>query len=311
MAFNMKPGRAPFLQTGNGLPSAFLQTKNSISGFSSKEDAENAARKELEIAKQKSLQEKALGGTDDVRKFNVAKDYTIEAQEKVTKFVKPGTEAYNKWAAAVKKNPSIENKFKSSKGTVNVSDELVGTDKPQITTETKLTTSAPQNPVSGNPSRTIYSTEGTRGYTGTDQTGTRGLVTLNKARAEREIQFAEKMNADANKKYAQATEGSEAARGLTGKALERRNAKAEEMRLRLQRVIPTIKTTEADKKDAVNAANAMNTANWESNIARNRAEGIDRVVFQKKSENKKASMKKSPAKQMKAKKKAPAKMKKY
>lgn len=137
MAFNMKPGRPPFQQTGHGLPSAFLQkAKNAISGFSTKEEAENAANEELKIKKENSLKEKALGGADDVRNFNVTKDYTIAAKEKVTEFVKPGTEAYNKWAKAVKNNPRIEDKFKSSKGTVNVSDKLIGQDKPPVTAPT-------------------------------------------------------------------------------------------------------------------------------------------------------------------------------
>lgn len=141
MAFNMKPGKIPNQRTGHGLPSAFLQkAKNVISGFSTKEEAENAARKELEINKENSLKEKPLGGIDDVRKFNVTKDYTIAAERKVTDFVKPGTVAYKEWAAAVKKNPSIEDKFKSSKGTVNVSDELVGQNKPSVTVPTPKST---------------------------------------------------------------------------------------------------------------------------------------------------------------------------
>ena len=136
MAFNMNPGRSPFLKTGHGLPSAFLQQKNPISGFSTKEDAEIAANEELKIQKENSLKENPLGGSDDVRNFNVAKDYTIAAKEKVTKFVKPGTEAYKKWEAAVKNNPSVEDKFKSSKGTVSVSDKLAGQNKPSVTTPT-------------------------------------------------------------------------------------------------------------------------------------------------------------------------------
>ena len=310
MAFNMKPGRLPFQKTGNGLPSALLQVgpkQNPVSGNDLKEKALAEAKAKQLLAGENK------GGSKDVRTFEGTASAKIPGKP-VEKIASTPAEIA-KWKAAKSKaeqeGKPFGEQYKPKTITEKASVTDTGMDKPQITTKPELTTSPPKNPVSGTPSRTIYSTEGTRGYTGTDQTGTRGLVTLNKARAEREVQFAEKMNSIANKKYAQATEGSEAARGLTGKALEKRNVKAEEMRQRLQRTMPTIKTTEADAKDAVNAANAMNKANWESNIAKNKAEGIDRVVFQKKSENKKASMKKSPAKQMKAKKKAPAKMKKY
>ena len=310
MAFNMKPGRLPFQKTGNGLPSALLQVgpkQNPVSGNDLKEKALAEAKAKQLLAGENK------GGSKDVRTFEGTASAKIPGKP-VEKIASTPAEIA-KWKAAKSKaeqeGKPFGEQYKPKTITEKASVTDTGMDKPQLTTKPELTTSPPKNPVSGTPSRTIYSTEGTRGYTGTDQTGTRGLVTLNKARAEREVQFAEKMNSIANKKYAQATEGSEAARGLTGKALEKRNVKAEEMRQRLQRTMPTIKTTEADAKDAVNAANAMNKANWESNIAKNKAEGIDRVVFQKKSENKKASMKKSPAKQMKAKKKAPAKMKKY
>ena len=310
MAFNMKPGRLPFQKTGNGLPSALLQVgpkQNPVSGNDLKEKALAEAKAKQLLAGENK------GGSKDVRTFEGTASAKIPGKP-VEKIASTPAEIA-KWKAAKSKaeqeGKPFGEQYKPKTITEKASVTDTGMDKPQLTTKPELTTSPPKNPVSGTPSRTIYSTEGTRGYTGTDQTGTRGLVTLNKARAEREVQFAEKMNSIANKKYAQATEGSEAARGLTGKALEKRNVKAEEMRQRLQRTMPTIKTTEADAKVAVNAANAMNKANWESNIAKNKAEGIDRVVFQKKSENKKASMKKSPAKQMKAKKKAPAKMKKY
>lgn len=310
MAFNMKPGRLPFQKTGNGLPSALLQVgpkQNPVSGNDLKEKALAEAKAKQLLAGENK------GGAKDVRTFEGTASATIPGK-KVEKLASTPTEIAKYKAAktkAEKEGKPFGEQYKPKTVTEKASVSDTGMDKPQITTKPELTTTPPKNPVSGSPSRTIYSTEGTRGYTGTDQTGTRGLVTLNKARAEREIQFAEKMNSIANKKYAQATEGSEAARGLTGKALEKRNIAAEERRQKLQRPMPTIKTTEADTKDAVNAASAMNRANWESNIAKNKAEGIDRVVFQKKSENKKASVKKAPVKQMKSKKKTPAKMKKY
>jgi hypothetical protein len=321
MAFNMKPGRLSFQKTGHGLPPALLQERkpgetadtNPVSGYKSKEEAQLAANKKVAELKKQSLSQKPLGGAEDKRTFNAEENYIIAAKEKVTKFVKPGTQEYDKWKAAVKANPKIEDKFKSQKGTVTASESAQGEDKPMPTTPPAITTTPKENPVTGKPSQTIYTIEGSRGYAGEankGKIGYRGLVTLNEKRAQKEIDFTNKMNALNDKKYAQAKEGDAAARSLTGKALERRNKIAEERRQALTRPMPVIKTTEADKGTAVRAANAMNTANWESNIAKNKAEGIDRVVYQKKSENKKA-MKKSPAKKMKSKAKTPAKMKKY
>ena len=319
MAFNMKPGKVPFLQTGRGIPSAFLQekkpTQNAISGKKTQEELKAEARKiaqdKANAKLQKDIESKPLGGSTDVRTVTESADYVVPGQ-KPTKLVDPkDKKAYNAWLNASEENKA---KFKDKKFTEQASATAAGTDKPQITTKPELTTTPPKNPVSGNPSRTIYTIEGTRGYAGEenkDKTGHRGMVTLNENRVNKEITFTENWNNRINKIYGQATEGSEAARGATGPQLEKRNQKAEERRKALIRETPTIKTTVADKKDAVNAASAMNRANWESNIERNEAEGINTVVFQKKSENKKASAKKSPVKQMKSKKKTPAKMKKY
>lgn len=308
MAFNMKPGRSPFQQTGHGLPSAFLQkTKNAISGFNSREEAQAAADAEVNKMKEESVKNKPLTGSKDIRNFNSEKEFTIPAERKVERKVVPGTKEYDKWAKAVKKNPDIEKKFLSTSGKVKASASVAGEDKPE------LTTTPPKNPVSGTPSQKIYTIEGTRGYAGEQnkgKTGHRGLVTLNEGRANKEITFTENWNKRINKEYAQAKEGDAAARGLTGKGLERRNRIVEERRKALTREMPIIKVTEADKGTAVRAANAMNKANWESNIEKNKAEGINTLVFQKKSENKKISAKKAPTKQMKSNKKTPAKMKK-
>jgi hypothetical protein len=312
MAFNMKPGRLPFQKTGNGLPSALLQVgpkQNPVSGNDLKEKALAEAKAKQLLAGENK------GGAKDVRTFEGTASAKIPGKA-VEKIASTPAEVA-KWKAAKTKaeqeGKPFGEQYKSKTITEKASVSDTGMDKPQLTTKPELTTTPRTNPVTGKPSQTIYTIEGSRGYAGEankGKIGSRGLVTLNEKRAQKEIDFTNKMNALNDKKYAQAKEGDAAARSLTGKALERRNKIAEERRQALTRPMPVIKTTEADKGTAVRAANAMNTANWESNIAKNKAEGIDRVVYQKKSENKKA-MKKSPAKKMKSKAKTPAKMKKY
>ena len=309
MAFNMKPGRLPFQKTGNGLPSALLQVgpkQNPVSGNDLKEKALADAKAKQLLAGQNQ------GDSKSVRTFEGTASATIPGKP-VEKIASTPTEV-TKWKAAKTKaeqeGKPFGEQYKPKTITEKAAVSDIGMDKPQITTKPELTTTPPKNPVSGTPSRTIYSIEGTRGYTNTNQTGSRGLVTLNANRANAEVNFTNKMNEVTGAKYSQANEGDASARGLSGKALEKRNQIVAERKEKLTRPTPTIKTTEADTKDAVNAASAMNRANRESLIAKNKAEDIDKVVFQKKSENKKALAKKSPAKQMKSKKKTPAKMKK-
>ena len=309
MAFNMKPGRLPFQKTGNGLPSALLQVgpkQNPVSGNDLKEKALADAKAKQLLAGQNQ------GDSKSVRTFEGTASATIPGKP-VEKIASTPTEV-TKWKAAKTKaeqeGKPFGEQYKPKTITEKAAVSDTGMDKSQITTKPELTTTPPKNPVSGTPSRTIYSIEGTRGYTNTNQTGSRGLVTLNANRANAEVNFTNKMNEVTGAKYSQANEGDASARGLSGKALEKRNQIVAERKEKLTRPTPTIKTTEADTKDAVNAASAMNRANRESLIAKNKAEDIDKVVFQKKSENKKALAKKSPAKQMKSKKKTPAKMKK-
>lgn len=310
MAFNMKPGRLSFQKTGNGLPSALLQVgpkQNPISGNDLKEKALAEAKAKQLLAGENK------GGANAVRTFEGTASAKIPGKP-VEKIASTPAEVA-KWKAAKTKaeqeGKPFGEQYKPKTITEKASVSDTGMDKPQITTKPELTTTPPKNPVSGTPSRTIYSIEGTRGYTNTNQTGSRGLVTLNANRAKAEVGFTNKVNEVTGKKYSQANEGDAAARGLVGPQLEKRNKIVAERKERLSRPMPTIKTTEADAKSAVNAASTMNRANRESIIAKNKAEDIDKVVFQKKSENKKASAKKSPAKQMKSKKKTPAKMKKY
>jgi hypothetical protein len=312
MAFNMKPGKIPFLQTGHGLPSAFLQKKkpaeqeknsqqNLISGNDLKEKAlANAKEKQLLAGENK-------GDSKNTRIFEGTASATIPGNQ-VEKIASTPAEIA-KWKAAKLKaeqeGKPFGEQYKPRTITEKATVSDTGMDKPE------LTTTPPKNPVSGNPSRTIYTIEGTRGYTNTDQTGSRGLTTLNANRVNAEVNFTNKMNEVTEAKYSQANEGDASARGLTGPQLEKRNKIVAERKQKLLRLTPTIKTTEADAKSAVNAASAMNRAHFQSNATENREEGIDKVVFQKRSENKKTSTKKSPAKQMKSKKKTPAKMKKY
>ena len=307
----MKPGKVPFLQTGRGIPSAFLQKRkpeqNPISGNDLKEKAlADAKRKQLLAGENK-------GDSKSTRIFEGTASATIPGNP-VEKIASTPAEIA-KWKAAKAKaeqeGKPFGEQYKPKTITEKATVSDTGMDKPEIATKPELTTTPPKNPVSGNPSRTIYTIEGTRGYTNTDQTGSRGLTTLNANRVNAEVNFTNKMNEITGNKYSQANEGDAAARGLTGPQLEKRNKIVAERKEKLSRTMPTIKTTEADVKSAVNAASAMNRAHFQSNATENREEGIDKVVFQKRSENKKTSTKKSPAKQMKSKKKTPAKMKKY
>jgi len=307
MAYKQTPGRSNMPKTGRGIPPTLMyrspmhQTIDPITGLKKAAEAE-ALKKQAEAGPN-------TGGSSTTRTFEGSASATIPGK-KVEKLAST-PEEIAKWKAAKARaeqegKPFGEQyKSKTITETATVSD--TGVDKPQLTTK--------PNPVTGTPSRKIYVIEGTRGYTGSNATGTRGLTTLNEGRANSEIKFTNRMNALNDENYAQAEEGSGAARGLTGKALERRNAEVERRRLALHRKDPTIKVIEVDAKSAKTTANAMNKAHWDSNIDKNKAEGIDRVVFQKRSENKKAmakkaTAKKSPAKQMKSKAKTPAKMKK-
>jgi hypothetical protein len=319
MAFNMKPGRLSFQKTGHGLPSAFLQTRkpgetsqaqvnntNSISGEDLKEKARQEALKKQQEAGPNKGDSKAM------RTFEGTASATVPGD----KVEKPAStpQEIAKWKNAKAKAEQEGKPFGERYNPKTITEKAtvtdIGTDKPALTTTPAITTTPKPNPVTDEQSRTIYSIQRERKYGQTDQTGVGGLVTLSKDRVDKENQFVESYNKMINNKYQNAVEGSAAARGLTGPKLEERNAYAARMREKLTRQPSIVTTTEADKKDAVNATNAMNRAMWDTNIEKNKAEGIDRVVQQKRSENKKV-MKKSPAKQMKSKAKAPVKMKKY
>jgi len=143
MAFNMKPGRSPFQQTGHGLPSVLLQkltggTKrirtvevNKVTGNKTKEEALAEANKIANQNLQKDLTNKPLGDSKDIRNASGSATYTIPGQ-KVTELVKPGTPEYKKWLAAVKNNPGIEDKFKDKTFTETVNVSTAGKDKPSM-----------------------------------------------------------------------------------------------------------------------------------------------------------------------------------
>ena len=126
MAYIQKLGRGNHSKTGHGVPTPFLQVN--ISGGN---DLKAKAQADLE-AKMKAAGENK-GGSQDVRNFTGTATETIPGK-KPTTIVKPGQPGYDKWAAAVKKNPAIENKFKSTTNTETVTGSDIGKDKPKVPT---------------------------------------------------------------------------------------------------------------------------------------------------------------------------------
>lgn len=286
MAYTQIPGRGKMEATGRGIPAGLMtrppmrQEKNPNTGEDLKKQAQAIADAKLK----KNIETKPLGGSTDVRKetgsatnIKLAKTPAEIAAWEAAKN-KPGAGRYNQ--------------------TVTAEATAQGADLPKVETEEIKSTPTPETkPVTENPSTKIYSIQGTRGYTGNDNTGTRAFTTSNPKRVEQEVNFTEHWNNRINTQYAQAEQGSAAARGLGGAALTRRNLEAERRRQALQRPMPTVTTTEADKGAASNAANAMRSAQFESTAEKNKAVGIDKVVYQKKSENKKAVKKMPPVQQ--------------
>lgn len=292
MAFKLPNGRSPFLKTGRDIPPTMMyrppmrQERNPNTGEDLKKQALAIAEKKL----QESIANKPLGGSTDVRTetgtaTNI-RPATTPAEIAAWRAGKdkPGAGRYN----------ITETATATAQGADEQKKEEAITPKLPETPQTPQNLQTPQTP-----SRTIYSIQGQRGYTGSDAVGTRGFVTLNENRANQEVKFTELANATANEKYAQAEEGSAAARGLTGTALEKRNKEAERRRQALQRPMPSITTTEVDRSAAISAKNAMDSAKFRSNVEENKAKGIGEVVvYQKRSENKKTAKKKPPMKQV-------------
>jgi hypothetical protein len=126
MAFKMKPGRTPFMQTGHGIPTPFMQPKtNAGTG----EDLSAQARAMAEAqAKEKQLAAgENTGDSKNVRNFNATATVTKEGK-KVEKLAKT-PEEIKRWQAASEENKA-KYKKQSATETVNLSD--VGKDKPTI-----------------------------------------------------------------------------------------------------------------------------------------------------------------------------------
>jgi len=108
MAFNMRPGRSPFQQTGRGIPSAFLQertvtTVNKVTGNTTKEQASAEAKRKAEEALAADVKAKALGG-EETRSKEASATYTVPGK-KVEKFLNPkDAKAVAAWKNAPQKN---------------------------------------------------------------------------------------------------------------------------------------------------------------------------------------------------------------
>jgi hypothetical protein len=123
MAFNMKPGRSPFMQTGRGIPSAFMQV-NPSTGEDLKAQARAKAEAEAK-AKLAALGENK-GDSKNVRNVEATATVTKEGK-KVEKFAKTPAEIAA-WKAAPKENKEKYLK-QSATETVKLSD--VGKDTPK------------------------------------------------------------------------------------------------------------------------------------------------------------------------------------
>ena len=133
--------KTPFYQKGMGKDKMLLQNKNKIMSKSSPlEQEKNPSTGETlqeqvnRLAKeklQKNIESKPLGGSEDKRTETVTATETIPGK-KPTSIVKPGDPGYDKWFAAVKKNPAIEDKFKSTTNTATGSASDTGKDTEPI-----------------------------------------------------------------------------------------------------------------------------------------------------------------------------------
>ena len=95
----MKPGRPPFMQTGRGIPSPFLQPKTNIgTGEDLQAQADRLAKEKL----QKNIESKPLEGSKDTR-TETATVTAVEKGKKVERFAKTPAEIAA-WKAAPQEN---------------------------------------------------------------------------------------------------------------------------------------------------------------------------------------------------------------
>jgi len=122
MAFKMAPGRSPFMQTGRGIPSAFMQVKtNAGTGEDLQAQADKLAKEKLK----KNIESKPLEGGKDTRTETATVSETIKGK-KVEKFATTPAEIAA-WKAAPKEN---KEKYLDKTVTATGTASDTGVDKP-------------------------------------------------------------------------------------------------------------------------------------------------------------------------------------
>lgn len=122
----MNPGRPPFMQTGRGIPSAFMQ-KNIGTGEDLQAQVDALAKAKL----QKNIESKPLVGSNDTR-TETATLTTVQKGKKVEKFAKTPAEIAA-WKAAPKEN---KEKYIDKTLTATGTASDTGKDKPVTPTAT-------------------------------------------------------------------------------------------------------------------------------------------------------------------------------
>ena len=119
----MKPGRSPFMQTGRGIPSPFMQPKTNIgTGEDLQAQADRLAKEKL----QKNIESKPLEGSKDTR-TETATVTAVQKGKKVEKFAKTPAEIAA-WKAAPQEN---KEKYIDKTLTATGTASDTGADKPE------------------------------------------------------------------------------------------------------------------------------------------------------------------------------------
>jgi hypothetical protein len=268
MAFNLNPGRSPFQQTGNGLPSALLQT-NPVSG-STKKKVKNKNGEIFEKTTTTTTTPGTSGTPATVIKGKAGTPGTPGQKDPYK-----GPKASNKDWTSFLKTPKGQEYTKKTKGTSPTpgTPDVVIPGTPG--TPPKTTIQESQAPVMG----AVTEAKVTRGYIGANagKTSTKANVTSSNVSANSYVKGTNAYNKSINAKYSQAEEGSAKANGLTGKVLENRNKKAEERKKLLTRKVEVTTTPN-------NAGTARKVA---AEKKKQNVKNDGSAAFQLKSQNKK------------------------
>jgi hypothetical protein len=124
MAFKMKPGRLPFMQTGRGIPTPFMQQKTNA-GTGEDLSAQARAQAEAKAKEKLAALGENTGTSKDVR--NVEATATVTREGKKVEKIAKTPEEIRKWKAASEESKA---KYKKQSATETVKLSDVGKDKP-------------------------------------------------------------------------------------------------------------------------------------------------------------------------------------